>query len=58
MLNSAAKDYVCPFMTKLFRVGDVSQSDKVQCLGPECMAWNPTNKNEGTCNLAFPERRE
>lgn len=58
MLNEEAKDYVCPFMFNLCKVGHLAESDQVQCIGPKCMAWNPIAKGEGYCNLAFPNKQE
>ena len=59
MLPKDAEKYVCPFMTRpvQIRAGEHQNANDlfiVYCMGVDCMAWNPTGKNEGYCNLAFP----
>lgn len=64
MENDEAGKYVCPFMSKPVKESGPELEDnfhrllKIYCVGVECMAWNPTRKNEGFCNLAFPEEEE
>ena len=61
MLNSEAKNFICPFMSKPVNVsGPQRKYDhltmfEVKCQGDRCMAWVEEDSG-GFCNLIFAKR--